>query len=65
MPAGDLRTFVDVLRVRLERGDLHNQRGLWLTTEITLTDMELGVQVLLADVDYYTNLPPAQPERYP
>jgi hypothetical protein len=63
--AGDLRAFIAELRVRLERGDFRDQRGLWLSDEITFTDVELAVQVLLADANYYASMPPAQREQEP
>jgi hypothetical protein len=65
MAASDLRTFIAELRVRLARGDFRDQRDLRLCDEITLADVELAVQVLLADVDFYANMPPAQREQHP
>jgi hypothetical protein len=61
----DLRTCIAALRVRLERGDFRDQRDLRLSDEITLTDVELAVQVLLADVDFYASMPSAQREQPP
>jgi hypothetical protein len=65
MAASHLRTSIAELRVRLERGDSRDQRDLWLSDEITLTDVELAVQVLLTDVDYYASLPTAYREHQP
>jgi hypothetical protein len=65
MTSRALRTFIAELRVRLGRGDFDGQRDLWLSDEITLTDVELAVQVLLADVDYYASMPAAQREQHP
>jgi hypothetical protein len=63
--AVDLRTFIAELRIRHARGDFREQQDLRLSDEITLRDVELAIQVLLADVDYYASLPPAQREQQP
>jgi hypothetical protein len=64
MPTNNLAAFIADLRRRLEQHDL-SQGPLSLGNEVTLVNVEQAVRSLLADVDFFAQLPAEQRQRYP
>ena len=60
MPADDLVAWIDKLRRRLETGELADLPPLDLGNALTLTNVEPAVRRMLADVEMFRAMDPAE-----
>ena len=58
--SADLAAFIHELDSRLERGDFAGHPPIRLLPELELGDVERAVRVMLADIDFYHGLRPAE-----